>query len=404
MTKGMAVQKYGGTSLADRVAMLTCAQNIVKTRQQGWDPVVIVSAMGRRGNPYATDTLLDQAFSVNDKPAQRELDMLAACGEVIASVLLALTLQKLDCPAVALNGFQAGIRTNSQFGTAEIIKIDVSRITELTKQRIVPVICGYQGVNANGEITTLGRGGSDISAVAVASALETDTVTIYTDVSAVRTADPKLVAKALPIYSLNYQEVLEMAVEGARVIHPRAVEMAMAKELKIIITSLIETSNHKTEIGPRASVLNGEPRIRAITHISDLTRFIIELTPERVAELLDQAATQGITMDLISLSENQQSFTVKQTAGEKISRMLNTQKLAYTRVDRCSKISLIGTGVRGLAGIMTKVFRTLSDKQIPVLQSSDSYTQIALLIPQDHEREAVNSLHKVLFEEGERND
>lgn len=399
MTENIIVQKYGGTSLGDPRLLLQCAKNIEAACQAGKRPVVVVSAMGRRGDPYATDTFLGLAYSITPNPAPRELDLLMACGELISATLLAVQLRHLGCPASALTGSQAGIITNANHREAEIKRVQTRKILELVEQGIVPVICGFQGVTEQGEITTLGRGGSDITAVAVAAALNIDRATIYTDVTAVKTADPRLVEAALPIYKMHYQEVLEMAVEGARVIHPRAVEQAMVDDIKLIITSLANGNSPPTEIGPRGNA-NSNGIIRAITHITDRCQFQVKLEPELLLSLLESVGNNGVNLDLVSLSEFQHSFTVAQERGGEIEELLEQRRVIYKRVDNCAKIALIGNGIRGKPQVMARIMRPLVEQSIPVLYTSDSYTQIAVLIPQQRLKDALNCLHRTFFKEG----
>lgn len=396
----IVVHKYGGTSLKDPQLLRACAENIRKECINGSSPVVVVSAMGRKGDPYATDTFLGLADSISSKPAARELDLLMACGELVSATLLAVQLQELGCAAMALTGSQAGIITDNRHGDAEILAVEIKRIRQVVEAGIIPVICGFQGVTENGELTTLGRGGSDITAVAVAAALKLETATIYTDVPAVKTADPKLVEKARAILRLNYQEVLEMAVEGARVIHPRAVERAMADDIRLIITSLVNGNSPPTEIGFRHGVLRNQPStIRAITHLAGIVQFRVNLKPERLSELLEDIAGHGVSLDLISLSDGQQSFSVLTKEAPLVDTILTAKKIEAVRRDNCSKIVLIGLGVRGISGVMTRIYKPLTEKEIPIYHTSDSYSQIALLIPEENLTDAVNCLHEEFFGE-----
>jgi len=399
----IVVQKYGGTTLKDPHQLRNCAENIAKELTKGHRPVVIVSAMGRKGDPYATDTFLGLADAISSRPATRELDLLMACGELVSATLLAVQLQELGCPAMTLTGSQAGIITNRNFGNAEILAVETKRIRHVVESGLIPVICGFQGVTEGGELTTLGRGGSDITAVAVAAALKLDEATIYTDVPAVKTADPKLVRNALPIYRLNYQEVLEMAIEGARVIHPRAVERAMADEVRLIITSLANGNSPPTEIGPRTGLPRSEGEtVRAITHLRDVVQIRLGLEAEKMSALLEEMEGGGIRLDLIALSDFQQSFTVtKKDAGALDCLLAGWGLTADTRTN-CSKITLIGVGIRGIAGVMTKIYKPLTELNIPVYHTSDSYTQISLLVPDKDLDQAVNCLHQVFFGEDKK--
>ncbi|MDD2282114.1 MAG: aspartate kinase [Eubacteriales bacterium] len=399
MKSQVVVHKYGGTTLKDPRQLRNCGENICREYKSGKRPVVVVSAMGRNGDPYATDTFIGLAYAISPAPAARELDLLMACGELVSATLLAVQLQELGCAAMALTGSQVGIITDENHGNAEIQAVEIKRIRQVLEAGIIPVICGFQGVTASGELTTLGRGGSDITAVAMAAALKLDSATIYTDVPAIKTADPKLVKGARPIYQLHYQEILEMAVEGAKVIHPRAVERAMADDIRLVITSLTNGSTAPTEIGPRHSTGKGEGIIRAITHITGINQYKFDLEPAKMAELLDEIATAGINLDLINLADTGHSFTVANTDTKIIDKILENRKIEAQRREDCSKISLIGVGIRGVSGLMNRIYKPLTAGTIPVYHTSDSYTQIALLVPQARLSEAVNCLHQVFFGE-----
>lgn len=394
----IVVHKYGGTTLKDPQLLWACAENIRKECLSGSRPVVVVSAMGRKGDPYATDTFLGLADAISSKPAARELDLLMACGELVSATLLAVQLQEIGCAAMALTGSQAGIITDNRHGNAEILAVETKRIRQVVESGIIPVICGFQGVTEGGELTTLGRGGSDITAVAVAAALKLETATIYTDVPAVKTADPKLVDKALPIFRLNYQEVLEMAVEGAKVIHPRAVERAMADDVRLIITSLANGNSPPTEIGFRHGILrNQASTIRAITHLTGIVQYRVELDSGKLSALLKEISDRGVGLDLIALSDAQQSFSVLKNDAAIVEGILKEGNIGADRRDECSKIALIGIGVRGISGVITRIYRTLTERQIPIYHTSDSYSQIAILIPEINLSEAVNCLHQEFF-------
>jgi len=396
----VVVHKYGGTTLKDPRQLRCCGENICKAYNNGLRPVVIVSAMGRDGDPYATDTFLGLAYAISPSPAARELDMLMACGELVSATLLAVQLQELGCPAMALTGSQVGIITDDNHGNSEIKAVEIKRIRQVLEAGLIPVICGFQGVTASGELTTLGRGGSDITAVAVAAALKLDSATIYTDVPAIKTADPKLVKNARPIYQLHYQEILEMAIEGARVIHPRAVERAMADDVRIVITSLANSDTPPTEIGPRSGIGKGEGVIRAITHISEVTQYRFSQEPTKMAALLDKIAAAGIELDLVNLGDTGHSLTVASKDAKAMGKILEEGKVSALRREDCSKISLIGAGIRGVSKLINRIYKPLMEGNIPVYHTSDSYTQIALLVPQEKLKEAVNRLHEVFFGEG----
>jgi aspartate kinase len=398
----IVVHKYGGTSLATPKQRELVARNIIAAREGGFALVVVVSAMGRRGSPYATDTLLDLLKSVDSFPRPRESDLLVSCGEQISAAVLATLLNKLGCPAMALTGGQAGVITNSVFTEADILDVKPEKLQELAQQGIVPVVAGFQGKSAEGEITTLGRGGSDTSAVALAAALRCEAAVIYTDVSSIKTADPKMVEDARPIRCLNYHEVLEMAVEGARVIHPRAVELAMTHEVRVIITSLSDKEGEPTEIAPHCRTTGPGETIRAITHIADVSLFKINVAPEILVAILEKIAHQGLSLDLIGISLGAQNFTVPGSNAPLLGNLLQGEGIDYHRTDDCCKLTLVGAGIRGVPGVMAKIYRPLADKGVPVLTTADSYTQIAILVPMESAKVAATCLHRIFFEGGEK--
>lgn len=395
------VQKYGGTTLKDPGLLRNCGENICREYHKGKRPVIVVSAMGRADDPYATDTFLNLAYAISATPALRELDLLMACGELVSATLLAVQIQELGCPAMALTGSQLGIITDRNHGNAEIEDVEVKRIHQVLEAGIIPVICGFQGVTIDGELTTLGRGGSDITAVAVAAALDLSSATIYTDVPAIKTADPKIVASALPIYHLNYQEILEMAIEGARVIHPRAVERARVDGIRLLVTSLANDGIPPTEIGPEPSCAKINNGIRAITYISSLNQYRFQLLPREMAIILDEIAVAGISLDNVNLAETGQDFTISQADVDLAEKIFLDKGTAVKKRDKCSKITLIGTGFRDTSGLMNRIYRPLASNSIPIYHSTDSPTQVSLLVPGEKLADALNLLHKVFFDKEE---
>jgi aspartate kinase (EC 2.7.2.4) len=229
------VQKFGGTSVATHEVRLKAVQKIINAKRSGFQPVVVVSAIGRRGEPYATDTLIDYATDIYQDIHPREKDLIMSCGEIISAVVMSNTLKSKGYEARALTGGQAGIITNSQYTDADILEIRPDKIYQIIENGRIPVVAGFQGVTADGEITTLGRGGSDVTAVALGEALSASCIEIYTDVDGIMTADPRIVSNASVIQHISYSDVLEMASEGAKVIHPRAVEFAMRSNIPVFI-------------------------------------------------------------------------------------------------------------------------------------------------------------------------
>lgn len=236
------IQKFGGTSVATPDSRQLVVNKIKQAQKKGYAPVVVVSAMGRSGDPYATDTLIQVAKQANPLLDKRELDQIMCCGEMISAVVMASTLQSAGIKAVMLTGGQAGIITDDHYTQARIIKIDTSHLQELLWRGYLPVVCGFQGMTFQHQLTTLGRGGSDTTAAALGDALEAEAIEIYTDVDGIMTADPRLVPTARLLEHMSYEEACQMAYQGAKVIHPRAVELAMKKRIPLIVKSTF--SNH----------------------------------------------------------------------------------------------------------------------------------------------------------------
>lgn len=232
------VQKFGGTSVASEEARIAVKDKVQQAIRKGFSPVVVVSAMGRKGAPYATDTLIGVLKEANLSVNVREMDAMMCCGEIISACVMAATLQKFGINAMALTGGQAGIITDSQFGAARIKNINCSNLMHLLESGIIPVVCGFQGMTENNyKFTTLGRGGSDTSAAALGAALKADFVEIYTDVEGIMTADPRIVKEANILQTISYAEVCQMAHNGAKVIHPRAVEICVSSNTPMYVKS-----------------------------------------------------------------------------------------------------------------------------------------------------------------------
>lgn len=249
------IQKFGGTSVATPESRQLVVEKINKALNKGFMPVVVVSAMGRSGDAYATDTLLQVAKTANPLVENRELDQIMYCGEMISAAVMAATLQGAGLKASMLTGGQAGIITDDNYTNAHIVKIDTSAIQQLLWQGTIPVVCGFQGITYHHQLTTLGRGGSDTTAAALGDALEAEKIEIYTDVEGIMTADPRLVPNARLLDCISYEEACQMASQGAKVIHPRAVEFAMKKRIPLIVKSTFSnhpgtTITHLEEIAP----------------------------------------------------------------------------------------------------------------------------------------------------------
>jgi aspartate kinase len=395
----LIVQKFGGSSLNSPELRKEAVGHILAARKEGFDPVVVVSAMGRRGEPYATDTLLDLLRSADPLAPPRESDIIASCGEIIAAAVIASQICAAGLKAVSLAGWQAGIITDGVYGQAEITRIKKERILKLVSDGTVVVVAGFQGVSEHGEINTLGRGGSDTTAVALAAALESEAVEIYSDVDTVMTADPRLVPEARPIRDIGYQEILQMASEGARVIHPRAVDIAIQYNLPLILRKTGQQGS--TRVTHRQvrdeKVLIPKTRVASgITHVTGLAQVRLE-NPEtggkEMEEALRNLAAEGVSIDLISFSPREKMFTVPAGDGERVKASFSAVGCRAVVQNGFAKVSVVGSGMRGVPGVMARVVRALNRAGTEILQTADSLLSISCLIREKDVSAAVQSLH-----------
>ena len=391
------VQKFGGTSVRDEHGRNLARKHIEKALQDGYKVVVVVSAMGRKGDPYATDTLLSLIDGANAHVTNREKDLLMACGEIISSVVFTNMLNKHGIKATALTGAQAGFRTNNDYTNAKIIDMRCERLLRALKEHDVVVVAGFQGAAENGDVTTIGRGGSDTSAAALGAALGAEWVDIFTDVEGVMTADPRIVENARPLDVVTYTEICNMAYQGAKVIHPRAVEIAMQAKVPLRIRSTYSDSPGTlvTSIGKKGSDVK-ERLVTGIAHVSNITQIKVPAKEghyDLQAEVFKAMANEGISVDFINISPNGVVYTVSSDVADRAIATL--QKLGYepTVTRGCAKVSTVGAGIAGVPGVTAKIVTALSERGIQILQSADSHTTIWVLVKEEHLKEAVNALH-----------
>ena len=395
------VQKFGGTSVVDEKARTAVKDKVQQAIRSGYAPVVVVSAIGRKGAPYATDTLIDFLKQVNLSVNVREQDMLMCCGEIISACIMAATLQKFGFNAMALTGGQAGIITDSQFGAARIKNIKTDDLRHLLESGVIPVICGFQGMTENhGKFTTLGRGGSDVTAAALGVALNAEKIEIYTDVEGVMTADPRIVKDATILHKISYAEVAQMAQQGAKVIHPRAVEIAMRRNIPLVVKStfsdapgtLITSDISGLEVENSVT----ERRISGVTYLKDLVQFRVQLDTKDASSgrILFEDLAAGISVSCLNLSESSSMFAVFSADAEKTVAVLDEAGFAYTVNKNCAKVSVVFAAVRGFPGLMAKFVSALADNKIHILQTVDSDTTISAIVKEEYINEAVTALHK----------
>jgi len=389
----LIVQKFGGTSVATAEARAQAVERIIGAKEEGYAPVVVVSAMGRNGDPYATDTLINMVRAIEKEVAPRELDLLTSCGEIISTVVMVQTLKNKGYDAVALTGGQAGIQTDNNFGNAQIMNIDPEQILDYAGQGKIVIVAGFQGIAPDGSITTLGRGGSDTTATALGAALQAEVVEIYTDVDGVMTVDPRLVPDAKILDNLTYREVCEMAYQGAKVIHPRAVEAAMSGEVPIKIKNTFSDAEG-TLIAKNAA----ERAITGLAHLTNIAQIGVVIPEEmskREAEVkVFRILAQGdISLDMINVMPDAIYFTVMGEQAEKAVNLLREASFQYRLTTGCAKLSVIGAGMQGLPGVMANLMETLYAAGISVLQTSDSEITISFVVNGDDITRAVQLLH-----------
>lgn len=398
------VQKFGGTSVSTPELRQKVAQKIARNVQEGYATVVVVSAMGRDGDPYATDTLLGLARKASPETGKRELDMLMACGEIMSGVILVSTLIAQGCNAVFLTGGQAGIITDNSFGDARILKVEPQRIWHYLKQNNVVVVAGFQGVTEDGEITTLGRGGSDTTAAALGVALGAEAIEIYTDVDGIMTADPRIVKDARLLDVITYNEICQFAQSGAKVIHPRAVEIAMQQNIPLRVKNAFNDSpgtlvTNRGEMMEQGTTIYSDRPITGITQIANITQLKIwtrDLPDRQGAELkiFKALALAGVSVDFINVNPEVVMFTVAGEVADKAVQILQNMNIYPEVLPDCAKVSAVGAGMAGIPGVMASIVEALTGEGIQILQSSDSHTTIWCLVRKDDMEKAIRALHR----------
>jgi len=395
---GLIVQKYGGTSVANPERVFNVAKRIIRAYKEGNSVVVVLSAQG-----HTTDELIAKAKEINPSPSKRELDVLMATGEQVSIALMAMAIEKEGFPVISLTGRQAGIMTNSNYGNARIKSIDTERIfMELDRKNIV-LVAGFQGINRFDDITTLGRGGSDTTAVALAAALKADLCEIYTDVDGVFTADPAIVKNAVKLPDISYDEMLELANLGANVLHNRSVELAKKYSIPIVVRSSFNDGPGTIvkEVGNVEKML-----VRGVTKDSNIARIAVigvEDKPGVAFKLFSLLAKENISVDLIIQSIGTDkvkdiSFTVAKNDLEKALEVINSniEVIGAKEVkhsDRYSKVSIVGAGMVNSPGIAAKMFEALYDAHINIHMIASTEIKISVLVDDKDAERAVNAIH-----------
>lgn len=400
----IAVQKYGGTSVATDESREQVARHIKESIEAGYSVVVVLSAIGRKGDPYATDTLIGLARKECFECDRRELDLLMSCGEIISCIVMAHRLRRMGIDTVALTGAQAGILTDGTYGDAKITGIDTQNIKNYLAAGKVVIVAGFQGATAEGEVNTLGRGGSDTSAAALGVALDAEIIDIFTDVEGIMTADPRLVPDAQILENASYNEICQMAHLGAKVIHPRAVEIAMQKNIPMRVRStfLDSTGTLIANNSLETTVFNEETSKKVITGIAHIPNIVqlsisfegMEDSSAAELELFEKFADAGISIDLINVYPDKVLFTISEGNVDQAKAVLEKMSLEYSMKHDLAKVSVVGAGMRGTPGVMAKVVSALHSAGIDILQSADSHTTISCLVEQIKMADAMKALHE----------
>lgn len=397
----IVVQKFGGTSVSTKERRQMVVDKITAVKSTGNAVVVVVSALGRKGEPYATDTLRGLALESTPTCSLKHLDLLMSCGEIISSVVLASSLEALGYKVAVLTGFQAGILTDDTFGNADILSVDANKILPYLEEGNIVIVSGFQGATNAGEITTLGRGGSDTTATALGVALHAKYVEIYTDVDGIMTADPNVVPNAKIIDEINYDEVFQMAEKGAKVIHPKAVEIAQYGNLPVKVKNTMSTHPGTSIFSCRKNghIPYSSKRVHklltAITHKDGISQVFIRLKEnlQKDSQLLSALAQVTISIDMINFFVDKKIFTIATEQKHSLEKVLENFQLEYNILDGCSKVTIIGSRITGIPGVMATVVNALAKENIQILQSSDSHATISCLVKEDHAKKAVNLLH-----------
>jgi aspartate kinase len=403
---GIIVQKFGGTSVGTIERILNVAERIREEKERGNEVVVVVSAMGK-----TTDQLVNMAKQISQQPNKREMDMLLSTGEQVTISLLAMALNQMNLPAVSFTGWQAGILTEAVHGNARISNINTEAIQKQLSEGTIVIVAGFQGITEDGEITTLGRGGSDTTAVALAAALKAEKCDIYTDVPGVFTTDPRYVKNARKLLSVSYDEMLELANLGAGVLHPRAVEFAKNYNVRLEVRSSMEKVD--------GTVIEGEAKmeqnlvVRGVAFEDEITKVTVlglrnNLTS--LSTIFTTLAQHHINVDIIIQSTTEDgttnlSFSIHTNDWMETLNVLENNKdyLGYEQLDaenKLAKVSIVGSGMISNPGVAAKMFEVLAEQGIPVKMVSTSEIKVSAVVEDKNMLNAVQALHEA-FELGQ---
>ena len=391
------VQKFGGTSVADHDSRMKVVAKIKEAIAREERPIVVVSAMGRKGAPYATDTLIDFVNDNAGTMTAHASDLLLSCGEIISAVTMATLLSQEGIKAKPLTGGQAGIVTDNCHGQADLLTARPELLIQTLEEGIIPVVAGFQGVTLDGAITTLGRGGSDTTAAMIGASVKAERIEIFTDVDGIMTADPRVCGKAKIIPAISYLEVFQMADSGAKVIHPRAVSYAMRANIPLVIKNTFTDAKGTYILQNVEDILEKENDahqvIASVAHRDHRAQFTISKLEKDDENLLSHVADAGISIDLINIFPQEYVFTIDMQDEARLKAMLDEAGYQYKVLSHCAKITAIGEKMTGVPGVMARIVKALSKEGIAIYQTADSLTTIACLIQSENISKAISVLH-----------
>lgn len=400
----LIVKKFGGSSVADKERIYHVAKRCIEDYQKGNDVVVVLSAMGK-----STDHLIELAKDINPNPSKREMDMLLATGEQTSVALMSMAMAALGVPAVSLNAFQVVMHTSSKYGNARFKRIDSERIRHELESRKIVIITGFQGINKYDDITTLGRGGSDTTAVALAAALHADACEIYTDVEGVYTADPRIVPNAKKMTEITYDEMLELATLGAKVLHNRSVEMAKKYGVQLVVRSSLNNAQGtivKEEVNVESMLISG---VAVDKNTARIAVIGVDDTPGIAFKIFDLLAKHNINVDVILQSIGREgtkdiSFTVARDDEKDAIAILEEHKARITakRVesdDTVAKVSVVGAGMQSNPGVASQMFESLYNAGINIRMIATSEIRITVLIDEADVEKAMRAVHDQFMED-----
>lgn len=402
---GLIVQKYGGTSVANAERVKAVAERVIKTKNEGNDVVVVVSAPAGM-----TDDLIGRAKAITDAPRSREMDMLLGTGEQVSIALLAMAIHELGEEAISYTAGQVGIKTTEHHTKAKITSISTDKIKHKLETNHIVIVAGFQGINASNDITTLGRGGSDTTGVALGVALNADSVEIYTDVDGIYTADPRIVKNPKKLAEISFDEMLELASSGAKVLHSRSVELAYKNNIPIHLRSSF-TDELGTIVKKEGDKMENTI-IRGVSHSNKESKITIEGVPDNpgiAAHIFKELAENNINIDIviqgggndnlnsISFTVKQDDFVVAKNITEKLAKELGAKEVVTN--ENIAMVSVVGVGIKSNPGIAAKVFEALSEANVNIDMISSSEIKISCIVNIDNLETAVNALHKRFIEE-----